>query len=167
MEFIIKSRKHGNHTVIVDDEDADRVLKYKWRVGGKYRKDGTFAVKCVRTTIHEKGKRKTVTLHQFICPSDLIDHINNNPLCNEKSNFRHCSRDENARNRKLQKNNSLGYKGVKRRVLKSGKIRYTARIFILNSEKHLGTYDDIKDAALAYNAGAIRYHGEFARLNIV
>jgi hypothetical protein len=54
-----------------------------------------------------------------------------------------------------------GYHGVHLR--QSG--RWEAVITVDNRKIHLGTFDSPHDAARAYNAAAIKYHGAFARLN--
>lgn len=34
-----------------------------------------------------------------------------------------------------------------------------------NKSIHVGFFDDVIDAARAYNDAAVKYHGEFAKLN--
>ena len=43
--------------------------------------------------------------------------------------------------------------------------KWHAQIQINKRHIRLGSFDDIKDAALAYNEAAKKHHGEFARLN--
>ena len=83
-------------------------------------------------------------------------------LDNRKKNLRIVTRSQNEWNRGKQKNNTTGYKGV---ILSRG--RYVARIRVKSKLIYLGSYIDKKEAAKSYNMGAIKYHGEFAKLNII
>ncbi len=91
-----------------------------------------------------------------------VDHINGNPLDNRRENLRICENAENNRNKGLTKASTSGYKGVSL-YKRSG----TWRAYIVTNykQKHLGTFDNPIDAAKAYNVAAIKFHGEFARLN--
>lgn len=153
---IIKLSK-GQETFI-DDEDYHLVSGYNWcclQYAGKH-----YAVS------NTKGKQ--VRLHRIILgvlPHQQVDHINGNGLNNLRSNLRICEPSDNYKNRKLGKNNTTGYKGVIPVLSKKGVVKFQAAIYVNNKKKHLGTYDTAKDAAKAYNAGAIQYHGDFACLN--
>lgn len=57
---------------------------------------------------------------------------------------------------------SSGYKGVHR-----SRKKWHARITVNGRYTYLGTFTDKLDAARAYNAAAIRYHGESAILNVI
>ncbi len=93
----------------------------------------------------------------------LVDHINGNSLDNRKSNLRLCSRQENTRNNKGHGKNK--YKGVDRD--KRRKSLYFACITVRGLKLYLGSFDNEKDAALAYNKAATKYFGEFAKLNVI
>lgn len=162
MHFIIYSKKHGTHEVFIDDEDAERVLQYTWHVTYCYRRGRAF-LKNVRTDIIKNNKKTGLLLHRLIIPNkSMIDHIDGNPLNNKKSNLRACSNSENVKNVNKYSNNTSGFKGVSwhKRVQK-----FFAQIGNDGSKIHLGYFDSAKDAALAYNKAALKYHGEFARLN--
>jgi hypothetical protein len=88
-----------------------------------------------------------------------IDHINGDCSDNRWSNLRLATRRQNQGNRKINKNNSCGVKGVYW-VPKSGKWR--ASIVVNRRNKHIGTFDDKHEAGRAYMAAAERYFGEFA-----
>ena len=105
---------------------------------------------------------KNIKLHRYLLgltnPSDVVDHINRNPLDNRKSNLRICSQNENSKNTKLQTNNTTGYPGIK---LKPNGSYYT-RITVDYKEIYLGTFDNFEDAVKVRKAAERKYYGEFA-----
>ena len=98
-------------------------------------------------------------------PLGRFDHKDLDTFNNVPSNLRECSSSQNMMNRdKFRKNSSSKYKGVSF-YKSSGK--WHAKITANKKVYHLGDYILETDAALAYNKAAIKYHGEFARLNKV
>jgi hypothetical protein len=86
-----------------------------------------------------------------------------NVLDNRKSNLRECTHAQNAANRNVKKDKVLGrYKGTKKVDSKWG-----AKINVKGSSIWLGRYNTEEEAAMAYNEAAIKYYGEFARLNVI
>jgi len=149
--------KHGRF-VMVDDEDFEEMSKYKWSTSldpkHHYAK---------HTVYYPDGTRKTLRMHRLImkAPNGVwVDHINGNGLDNRKENLRLCSPSENARNCRLGKGNTSGFKGV---YLVKGKWR--GEIKVNKTKYHLGTYKNKIDAAKAYDQAAKKYFGEFAKLN--
>lgn len=140
---------------IVDDEDFDRVSKYKWYC--------SYYGYAVRTVRQKNGKRGMIWLHKFVLKTkSIVDHINGDPLDNRKSNLRKCSNRENTRNTKVRKNSQTGFKGVSwHKQIK----KYRAFIKVNYKQIHLGTFNCKIEAAKAYNKAAIKYHGDFAKLN--
>ena len=94
------------------------------------------------------------------CP-DLIDHVDGDPGNNTWTNIRSSNKSTNAQNRTKQINNKCGAKGVSWR---SDRSRYVARIKADGKIHHIGLYHTIEEAAAAYEAAAIRLHGEFHRV---
>jgi hypothetical protein len=94
--------------------------------------------------------------------NDIVDHIDGDGLNNRRSNLRLATPSQNAGNSRIRSNNTSGYKGV---CFISGK--WVAQITYKSNPMTLGRFDDILDAARAYNAGAIKYFGKFARLNVI
>jgi hypothetical protein len=93
----------------------------------------------------------------------LVDHKNLNTLDNTRTNLRLATRSQNMFNRnKIKSNTSSRFRGVcfdKRRK------KWCAYITVEGKRIWLGTFDNEIDAAMAYDAAAKKYHGEFARLN--
>ncbi|PWU04799.1 MAG: hypothetical protein C5B43_04135 [Verrucomicrobia bacterium] len=136
----------------IDDEDFERVSKYNWSFDGN-----GYAFRI------EKGK--IIKLHRFImnCPKGMeVDHIDGDGLDNRKSNLRICSHIKNTYNQKnrLNVNNTSGFKGVH-------KVRKKYRAYISYNHKriNLGYFKSAKEAAIAYNKAAIKFHKSFARIN--
>jgi hypothetical protein len=89
-----------------------------------------------------------------------IDHIDGNPLNNQIENLRAASRSQNQQNKKIQKNNTSGFKGVYKH-----KDKWRVRLMINKKSKSFGLYDDIELAQLVAIEARNKYHGEFARHN--
>ena len=113
------------------------------------------------------GSRKAgdVFLHRYLLPdAEYVDHINGNPTDNRLANLRACTLSQNQANRKLNSNNTSGYKGVRwHKVAK----KWQARINYKGKELNLGLHSTAELAALAYNHEAEKLFGEFAKLNKV
>lgn len=88
----------------------------------------------------------------------LLDHIDRNPDNNSIFNLRECTQSQNQMNRGVQSNNTLGVKGVK--LNKKGD-KYIASITKDYQYYHLGTFDNIEEADLAYHTKAKEIFGEF------
>ena len=141
---------------IMDSDSVHLLGSWKWNRGG----GGSGYV-----TGGNKRGGKLMLLHRLIvnAPDDtVVDHINHNVLDNRKENLRICSIAENIRNSKLRANNTSGYKGVC--WLKRDN-KWLANITFNSKTIYLGKYNDIIDAAQAYNDAAIKYFGEYASLN--
>ena len=97
------------------------------------------------------------------CPKGYsVDHIDNNPLNNQKYNLRICLLKDNSKNSTKRKNTSSKYKGV---YFETGTKKYKANIKVNYKTISLGRFTNEIDAAKAYDAAAIKYFGEFANLN--
>lgn len=146
---------------IVDDEDFEYLSKFKWCVS-ENNCSGKFYAQ--RRSDKASGL-KVISMHRLLSKAnvgEVVDHINGNSIDNRKSNLRTCSIAENSRNANRPVNNTSGYKGV---YWDKSKNKWTAQIKFEKATIPLGRYHDIIEAAKAYNAAAIKYHGEFANLN--
>lgn len=101
-------------------------------------------------------------------PREIIDHINGDGLDNRKQNLRICTKSENACNRGIDRDNTSGYKGVCYISNKTKRVkRWIAQIAINKKHICIGYFHTKEEAAIAYNEAATKYHGEFAKLNII
>jgi hypothetical protein len=80
-------------------------------------------------------------------PKGVVDHINQNKSDNRLDNLRDASLSINARNCKLRKNNSSGYKGVSYWARRR---KWAAQIRVEGKNKLLGMFDTAADASAAY-----------------
>ncbi len=87
-----------------------------------------------------------------------VDHINGNTLNNRFENLRIATQANNCKNRKENKNNTSGFKGVF-----LCKKKWQARIQVNNKIINLGFYTNKFYAALVYARAAKKYFGEFRR----
>lgn len=141
---------------IVDHKDYVKLKQYKWHVLRK--KTNKYAIRR-----NPEGKPKHILMHREILgckKGELTDHINGNGLDNRRSNLRKCNSSESNRNVGMRNHNTSGYMGVHRH-----ENAWCAGIRVNGKHIHLGSYQDPKEAALAYNKAAVKYHGEFATLN--
>jgi hypothetical protein len=92
------------------------------------------------------------------------DHISGDGYDNRRQNLRPATAEQNGSNRKTQVNSTSGYVGV---TWNTRIKRWRVRLQASGRRMNLGHYKDKKEAALAYNEAAKKYHGEFAVLNEV
>lgn len=93
-----------------------------------------------------------------------VDHIDGNPLNNQRSNLRICTNSQNQANRGVRAGNKVGLKGV---MIYHGTFkepRYRAQIKKDGKVKHLGYFLTADEAHQAYVNAATEAHGEFAKV---
>jgi hypothetical protein len=143
---------------IIDREDADQILSYRWHVNSR-----GYVVRHRRSS--DPPGAQWVRMHREICPTPgdhQIDHINRNKLDNRRSNLRPATRRENKGNIGLLRTNTSGFRGVSWR---SDTGMWLACIWIHGRNRHIGRFTIKEDAARAYDQAAKVYFGEFAYLN--
>lgn len=150
------------YTAIVDDIDAD-LAETKWYPS--FSSNGkVYAI----STMLRDGKYKTVSMHRLIlermlgremAENELTDHKTATAtLDNRRSNLRVADTIKNGGNRKLNKNNKSGYKGVS----SASKTTWGAMIYVNKAQIHLGKFPTALEAHRAYAIAALKHFGEFA-----
>lgn len=157
---------------VVDDVDFERLSKHKWHAmkspSGRY-----YAGRFVTVAPYTPGtgkQRRLILMHREVLGLSLddptkVDHKDDEGLNNWRNNLRPCTMSQNKSNTRKQKGAySSIFKGV------SFDKRLTARPWKayvrVNQTLHsLGQFQTQEAAALAYNEAAVRYFGEFARIN--
>ena len=140
---------------IVDDSDWKILSQYNWYARWDKYTQSFYAL----TNGRRDGKRETLYMHTFLM-GGKADHRNHDTLDNRRSNLRLATRSQNMHNRRTNRNNQSGYKGVF-----LSRERWRAKIQYERQVKHLGMFDDAISAAKAYDAAARELFGEFAYLN--
>lgn len=143
-------------STIIDAADTD-LLNMKWCAKTKN-----------RTYVLTRNSRlKPREMHRIIMQrivgrtllrTEFVDHIDNDPLNNTRSNLRLCSPSQNLFNQKMQSRKVVPFKGV----MKRGK-KFRAKIQVNHKRIELGTYNTAEEAHEAYMRAARLIAGEFAR----
>lgn len=144
---------------LVDAEDFEWLNQWNWTAHWQPTNRSYYAVRCIPGIIK---KQNQIKMHRVIMGCKLgeqIDHHSQNTLDNRKQNLRQCTPTQNSQNRKSCYGRFKGARWEKQ----SEKWRSSIRIH--GQHKHLGIFGSEQEAALAYDAAAKIYFGEFALLN--
>ncbi len=152
----------------VDDEDYDYLMQFKW-----YARKGKNTYYVVRNSERDLDyKQHTLFMHRIILnvtdPNVKIDHKDRNGLNCQKGNIRTATSSQNGANRTpYGKSKYLGVYLVHPNA-KNRRKTIAYRIEIKHIDKKIQKqFKTEEQAALAYNELALKYHGEFANLNII
>lgn len=137
---------------IVDDDDFERVSKWKWFAVRNGSRNKTFRVcRMVKET------RKPTYLHHLIIgmpkKGQVVDHINGDPRDNRKKNLRFCSVADNIRNQVVARGSS-GVVGVS---FKKNRNTYNASICVHRKRFHLGAFKTLEEATRARKKAVKKY----------
>jgi hypothetical protein len=135
----------------VDAADFEWLNKYHWRLENGY------------AARYEKGK--VVFMHrQILKPpkSKLVDHSDGNQINNCRTNIRPATRTQNRGNQRKCYHTASRFKGT----YYNRDVRKWYAHCMYAGENHCSAYFDTdEEAARAYDALAVAWFGEFARLN--
>jgi hypothetical protein len=146
---------------LVDDGDYAWLSQWKWHClevesGKQY-------------AARKEGKnRHTILMHRQIvnAPANIqVDHRDTNGLHNFRTNLRLATALQNRQNRDKTRANRSGYKGVRRNRAAKHVESWMAEIGMSGKRIYLGCFKTPEEAALAYDKAAVKFYGEFARLN--
>lgn len=142
--------RHGNllATTVIDDSDA-HLLSSRWHASH----DRRYAFRRVNG--------KTQTLHRAIMqpPNGMqVDHIDGNGLNNRRANLRLATHAQNCINKRWNRRNKSGYKGVC--SIDGG--RWGAYICHNKKRINLGSFKTPQEASAAYNKASVAMFGEFS-----
>jgi len=157
-------RVHGNtafvtltkgYVAIIDADDLEIVNTSNWYASVKPRT--VYAIRAV----YNNGTQQILRLHRIIMKAPFgmeVDHINGNGLDNRKINLRVVSKNENAKNKRMNLNNSSGFKGVS---WSNKRGKWLSQIQHDGTAIYLGCYLSKEEAYEVYCAASEKYHGEF------
>lgn len=149
----------AGRVALVDDEDYDLVMQYRWHVKETLREaprrsDGPYACTMIgRTALY---------MHDLIMDTKGVDHRDHDGLNNQRSNLRTATEQQNRRNTRNRLGYSSPYKGVYWSKIRR---RWHVLITVDSRAQNLGFYASEAEAALAYDDAAREVFGEFAHLN--
>jgi len=151
-----------NQVAIVDREDYEGLNKFKWQAQWEPTSHCFYAV---RNKVVE-GKQILIRMHREILglkykDGKFCDHKNRNGLDNRRLNLRVATRNQNMHNSSRVIPGCSGMRGVYFQPITR---KWRATIRVSGRQVHLGYFETKSDARVAYCEAAIKYRGEFARL---
>lgn len=136
-----------------------------WRCG---KRRGKRAGSTTGDRAHVKADGRFYQLHRLIWlmqtgvwPTFFIDHKDTDGMNNRWENLREADPAQSVQNRKKNRTNRSGFKGVTQTPVN----RWAARIGANEKTICLGHYDTPEEAHAAYCAAATRLYGEYARFD--
>lgn len=153
IEMVTNNKRYKNskhYTVLLSDCDKD-LAEMLWTVIGP-----GYAFS------HQNGYLHRVILSRILGrelqKGDEADHKNLNRLDNQRENIRLADSSKNKINRRLQSNNTSGYRGI---WLQCDGKKWGATFKLHGKKTHLGVFNTPEEAAEAWNKAAQQAQGEF------
>jgi hypothetical protein len=169
-EYCIITLAHGQVTK-VSPHRYEELSKFSWHATKDKHTGGYYARRSELCIVDGKPRMLGIRMSRQILGLGTgdprkADHKNLDTLDNTDENLRISTNAENARNKRLQRNNTTGYKGVRRVTnsrTKEQTNKWMARIRVNSKAVYLGVFDSPEKAHAAYCKAATELHGEFAR----
>jgi len=142
---------------LIDAADYEWLSQWKWHAGWNPPTQTFYA----KRSDFIGGKLCTIRMHREIvgAPKGMdVDHKNHDTLDNRRRNLRLATNSQNQQNKRMQKNNTSGQRGV---FWIASENRWLAQIGINGKRKKLGRFKDFEEATAAYKAAAEHLFGEF------
>jgi len=146
---------NSKRVALVSNRDYPLVSQLTWRL---------MRIARVNYALTTVGKQN-VSLHRFImADTPMVDHWNRNGLDCQRRNMRPCTPSQNQANKIKIKPGHSRFKGVTKDIGEK-QPAWIARVMKDGKRIRLGTFPTQRQAAIAYNRGAVKCFGKFARLN--
>jgi hypothetical protein len=152
---------------LVDDCDYEYLVQWKWQFQREGHRRTGYAVRIQRTgekRSHLCMHRLVATRSGLVIDGKQLDHVDGDGLNNCRGDLRVSTTSQNHANRRRNRNNTSGFKGV---TWNKRWKKWVAQIEVAGQNLYLNGFDDPRDAARAYNEAALEHFGEFACLNPV
>jgi hypothetical protein len=146
---------------LVDDEDFDSLARFRWNyrhqrlnINGFWERKEDAYCEAIKMSMQNliMGPKKNF----------FVFHKNGNSLDNRRENLIILTRAQFEATKPPSSRNTTGIKGVS---WKKNENKWYASIRVNKSQKFLGLYSNIVEAAMKYNEAAVKYFGEFAYIN--
>lgn len=146
-------------STLINIEDVDAINEQRWF----FDSSNGYA----RAKIWKDGKKKTVSLHQFLTNPEKgmeVDHINGDRLDNTRSNLRVVFQYQNCWNIDFYSHSKGRHKGLFPRKIIGG-ITWDVKISVNDKSLHIGTFRSEADAINAYVQKGRELRGDFFTLD--
>ena len=121
--------------------------------------------------LYKNKKAKTIKIHRLVArewvgnPEEkrCVDHIDGSRTNNHWENLRRATHSENLMNKRGHKDRTSVYKGVS---FDKNSQKWVVRIKVGGVNKNMGLFKIEREAAEVYNAAAVKFYKEFAKVNV-
>jgi len=150
---------------VVDDEDAETLLKYTWWLTSSGYAEGHLRVgkKGMKHGVCRTGPK--VLMHRLLLDATKghdVDHVNMDLLDNRRANLRLATRSQNMANSGSRVGSTSQFKGV---YWSTAEKSWMAALTFNGKVIWRKKFKEEVDAATAYNFKALEHFGEFAYMN--
>jgi hypothetical protein len=157
----LHGKKAAGRVVLVDDEDYDLVMQFRWFITERER-DGRFHGPYAHTRAWLGECYRGLKMHILITGWPMVDHKDHDGLNNQRANLRPATVTQNQQNTRSRLGSTSRFKGI---CWNRGRGKWLVQIGIDGRNRYLGQSHDEEDAARMYDRAAWAAFGEFAVLN--